>query len=448
MSTKTASERADRVKELREVLKAKSEENVALADTFEIEDGTVVISDEQKSAFDANMSAIREVKGLLEGLEEADKVKAYLDAPATDSIAGEAAAALASGDRSARSVKTLGEMFMDSDEFKALQNGEAGATMATPFRLKTANIGDMWRGQHVKDVYAGDVQPMDDFTAGPVQRDATIDRNRRTTRVRDLFPVQSTTASVIEYFRVSGFTNNAAPVPQRNAGNTAFGLKPQSALSFSGEQSPVRTIAHWEAAHRNVLADVPQLRGIIDNELLYGLRLVEDAQILAGTGTGEDLQGILNTPGIQSYSWSDGATLPVPDTKADSLRRAATLAFLAFYEPTGVVLHPNDWEDIELTKNESGDYLLAVSIALGGEKRVWRMPVIDTPAIEEGRALLGSFGIGAQLYDREEANIRVAEQHADFFIRNAVVILAEERLALAVKRPESFVEVLFDAAPA
>jgi HK97 family phage major capsid protein len=89
-----------------------------------------------------------------------------------------------------------------------------------------------------------------------------------------------------------------------------------------------------------------------------------------------------------------------------------------------------------------------MSIAIGGEPRVWRMPVVDTPAIEEGTALLGAFGLGAQLYDREEANIRIAEQHSDFFIRNDIVVLAEERLALAVKRPESFVEVNFDGAPA
>src|SRR5690606_18066168 len=107
----------------------------------------------------------------------------------------------------------------------------------------------------------------------------------------------------------------------------------------------------------------------------------------------------------------------------------------------------NDWEDIELTKNTNGDYLLAVSIALGGEPRVWRMPVIDTPAMPEGTALLGAFGLGAQLYDREQASIRIAEQHSDFFIRNAVVILAEERIALTVKRPEAFVAVGFDGAP-
>jgi hypothetical protein len=40
-------------------------------------------------------------------------------------------------------------------------------------------------------------------------------------------------------------------------------------------------------------------------------------------------------------------------------------------------------------------------------------------------------------------NIRIAEQHADLFVRNAVLVLAEERIGLAVKRPESFVKVTF-----
>ena len=86
-------------------------------------------------------------------------------------------------------------------------------------------------------------------------------------------------------------------------------------------------------------------------------------------------------------------------------------------------------------------------MALGGEPRVWRIPVVETPAIAEGTALVGAFGTGAQLYDREQANIRVSEQHSDFFVRNAIVILAEQRLALAVKRPEAFTKITFDAAP-
>ena len=180
---------------------------------------------------------------------------------------------------------------------------------------------------------------------------------------------------------------------------------------------------------------------------MYGLRLLEDNQILNGDGAGENLLGVLNTPGIQSYAWSSGSALPVPDTKADSIRRAATLAFLAYYEPTGVVLHPQDWEDIELTKDANGQYLIAVSVAVGGEPRVWRMPVVDTPAMPIGTALIGAFGTGAQLYDREQASIRISEQHSDFFVRNAIVVLAEQRLALAVKRPEAFVTIDFDGAP-
>ena len=305
----------------------------------------------------------------------------------------------------------------------------------------------------MKDVYSA-LPTGTPGSFGTIQRDPIVTPPTRTKRVRDLFPSRSTTAAVIEYFRQTGFTtiaspttNSASMVADRNSGNTAFGLKPQSSFSFVGEQAPVRTMAHWEAAHRNVLADEPQLRSIIDNELMYGLRLREDQQILTGAGTGEDLTGILNTAGVQQYSWSSGSTVPVDDTKADALRRAATLAYMAYYEPTGIVMNPQDWEDIELTKDAQGQYLIAVSVAMGGEPRVWRMPIVDTPAMAVGTALVGAFGTGAQLYDREQASIRISEQHSDFFIRNAIVILAEQRLALAVKRPEAFVEVTFDAAP-
>jgi HK97 family phage major capsid protein len=128
----------------------------------------------------------------------------------------------------------------------------------------------------------------------------------------------------------------------------------------------------------------------------------------------------------------------------DALRRSATRVLLAFYEPTGFVLHPYDWEAIELTKDKQDRYILVTNVAVGAEARVWRQPVIETPAMTQGSWLTGAFGLGAQLYDREEANIRIAEQHADFFIRNAVAILAEERLALATKRPESFVKGTFN----
>jgi HK97 family phage major capsid protein len=421
-----------RLNELKSALTEKMSEQEQIADSMQFEGTTLIADDEKKSAFQNNMAQIREIKGLIDDMTTLRDVSAWSSEAEYKSVAAEVAAGV---EREVEVRGSIGEQFLASDEFKSLQGGRNGVNMPAPFEAKSL---------HTKDLYSG--LPSGTPSAfGAVERDGIVPIAQRRSRVRDLFPARTTNAAVIEYFRQTGFTNAASVVPEYSS--SAFGQKPQSSMTFTGEQAPVRTIAHWEAAHRNVLADEPQLRSIIDNELLYGLRLTEDNQILSGAGTGEDLTGILNTSGVQTYSWSAGATTPVADTKADALRRAATLAYLAYYEPTGIIVHPSDWEDIELTKNSQGTYLLAMSVAGGAESRVWRIPVIDTPAIAEGTALVGAFGTGAQLYDREAANIRISENHEDFFTRNAIVVLAEERLALAVKRPESFVKVTFDAAP-
>ncbi len=432
-----------RVRELQGALREKMADNKTIADSFRVDNGTVVVSAEQKSAFDKNMGDIREIKSLIEGLESMQGVQEWGSQQSSDSVA----AAAAAGAFSAQTERhmSIGDAFVNSAEFKSLQGGKNGANMPSAFQMNTSLTG-----YNVKDVYSA-LPSGTPGSFGTIQRDPIVTPPMRTKRVRDLFPARTTSAAVIEYFQHLGFTstgggtNSASSVAERSGAN--FGAKPQSSFVFVGQQAPVRTLAHWEAAHRNVLADEPQLRSIIDNELMYGLRLQEDDQILNGDGTGENLTGVLETSGIQTYDWSDGENLPVVDTMADAIRRAATLSFLAYYEPTGVVLNPLDWEKIELTKDSNGQYLVAVSVAMGGEPRVWRLPVVESPAIAEGTALVGAFGTGAQLYDREQASIRISEQHSDFFVRNAVVILAEQRLALAVKRPESFVKVTFDAAP-
>jgi HK97 family phage major capsid protein len=154
--------------------------------------------------------------------------------------------------------------------------------------------------------------------------------------------------------------------------------------------------------------------------------------------------GILQTPGIQQYP---GTPIPTPspvlstDTSVDAIRRAATRIMLAYYEPTGVVVHPFDWEGMETIKDTLGQYILAINVAIGAQKQIWQMPVVASPAMQQGVSLVGAYGLGAKVYDREQANIRVAEQHADLFVRNAVAILAEERIGLTVSRPESFIKI-------
>jgi HK97 family phage major capsid protein len=259
----------------------------------------------------------------------------------------------------------------------------------------------------------------------------------RVLRIRDLMTVLTTESNAIEYVEETGFTNNAAFVAEGSK-------KPESNLTFELKTESVKNIGHWIPASRQILNDVSQLRGYIDNRLLYGVKLAEEIQLLYGTGTGQNLQGVMTHPNVQTYKWSGGPLKS--DTKMDALRRAITLAILAGYPATGIVLHPKDWEEIELLKGSDGKYLW-VQVNIGGVKRLWALPIVDTPSINQNEACVGAFEMGAFLYDREQSQVRVAEQHEDFFIKGMVAILAEERLAQTIMRPESFVAVTLDHSP-
>ena len=219
--------------------------------------------------------------------------------------------------------------------------------------------------------------------------------------------------------------------------------KPQMNIQYELKTIATKTVAAWIPVSKQALSDAGQLRTMIDTRLLYALGLSEDYQLLYGTGVGQQMQGIMTHASAQSYKWSDGE---VGDTRIDAVRRSFTKARLAEYPIDGVVLHPTDWEYIELAKGSNERYIW-VQVNTGGVMQLWKAPVIDSTAIAAGEFLTGAFKLGGTIYDQEAAAIDVAEQHADFFIKNMVAIRAEERIAPAWFRPEAFVVGDFDSAP-
>ncbi len=242
-------------------------------------------------------------------------------------------------------------------------------------------------------------------------------------RVRDLFTVIPTTSGAVDFIRETGFTNGAAATGEGE-------VTPQSALTFEEVARPMRTVSHWIPVTRQILQDAPGLQSYIDTRLTYGLALAEDTELLYGDGTGVHLYGVLADGDIQTLTQAAG------DNKADAIRRAITKVALSGYEASGIVLHPNDWEDIELMKDDESRYIW-VNITIGGERRLWRLPVVVSQAITEGDFACGAFNLAATVWDREEASVRVAEQHSDYFTRNMVALLAEERLTVTLYRPEA-----------
>jgi hypothetical protein len=410
-------------------------------------DGNMHVEPGALAEFKSTLAAAEEAHGIVAALERKGALDAWLDAPATDSPAALAAGQAGGGSQLMRPAeyKSLGQRFIESTEFKGHRDS---GFMDSAFVVEDQEIT---YGAQFKDVHSGSIGTVTHPGFGTVQRAPMVSAPMLTWRVRDLFPQMNTNSVMIEFIEELGFVdagdNAAAMVPEREGTppTDTFGLKPKSTIHFNIKTTPIRTLAHWVPASRNVLDDEPQLRGIIDTRLLYGLRLVEDQQLLLGDGTGQNLLGIFNTPGIQLFP-SGTYHAPTNETYVDAIRRGATRVMLAQYDPTGVVVHPYDWERMELTKDTQGRYLVAGSVTSGAEKRLWQMPVVATPACPEGTALIGAFGLGAQVFDRMQSNIRTADQHADFFIRNAIVVLAEERLGLAVYRPASMVKVNLAAA--
>lgn len=409
----------------------------------QIKDANVHINPEDFAQARQLYAEVGEMKGILDIASVGEKMRSNYDMdPESASIALQT---VADGQGEA---KTLGEWFVQSEKYKELVRTKS-VRMDAPFEFDAPDIVRGGLFQERKDVYASMNPATYTRQLGSIQFDPMVPRAYRRTRVRDLFPVATTSSNAIDFFQALGYasTNQGAKsVPDRSSDNSAFAQKPHTNLVFRSNQAPVRTVAHWEAAHRNVLDDVPQMQSMINNELLYGLQLEEDRQILFGSATNDELQGIMTAANTQTY------TAPTGEIRTDSVRRAITKSILVNYEATGVVLHPLDWEQIETQKGiipsgSSGDGQYMVSnIAVGAQSTLWKLPIVETPAMQQGKFLTGAFGTGVQLYDRQQANVRTTDSHADFFTSNALVVLCEERLALAIKRPESLTVGTFIAA--
>ncbi|OMU75303.1 capsid protein, partial [Burkholderia pseudomallei] len=249
---------------------------------------------------------------------------------------------------------------------------------------------------------------------------------QRKMTIRDLLMPGQTSSSSIEYTVETGFTNNAAAVAEG-------AQKPTSDLKFNLKNQPVRTIAHLFKASRQILDDAPALQSYIDGRARYGLQLTEEGQILKGDGTGANILGILP----QASAFMPSITL-ANATPIDKIRLALLQAVLAEFPATGIVLNPIDWASIELTKDSQGRYIVGNPVN-GTTPRLWNLPVVETQAMTANDFLVGAFSMAAQIFDRMEIEVLLSTENVDDFEKNMVSIRAEERLALAVYRPESFV---------
>ena len=403
------------LKDLAEKLNAASTEikNANEAQAKEIKE-LGAASAETKSALEKSQAEFAELKGLF---EKADEKLKELELKGQRPNGG------------VMEVKSLGEAFTESEIGMSLKSDQ-GLGRKVVIEKKDITSGAASAGALIRP-----------------DRDSRVFQNpNRPMRIRDLIPTVSTSSNAVEVMRENVFTNNAAP----QAGELA--TKAKSEITYELLTYPVRTIAHYVHASKQVLSDAPMLQSLINGRLTYGLDLESDDQLLLGDGTGQNLTGVLVDTDISDIGEiANGTTdAELPAAMIDHIRSAVTTCqTFDYYNMNGLVMNPVDFATLETAKATDGHYILVPFAATNSQTtQIWRVPVIITNAMPVGQFLIGDWTMGAVIYDRESVSVAVAEQHGTNFVENAVTIRGEERYSLAIPLPKAFCKGQFTVAAA
>lgn len=252
---------------------------------------------------------------------------------------------------------------------------------------------------------------------------------QRRPMVSDLIPTDTTRADIIKYMEETTFTNNASSVAEG-------GQKPESALAFTERSSEVKKIATFLPVTEEQLdVDVAGFRNLIDSRLMLMVLLAEEWQLLLGSGGGSDLDGFLHRSGVQAQARGS-------DNNADAVFKSFTLVrWTGYAEPSGVVMHPTNWETIRLMKTTgSGEYIMGNPM-VETEARLFGKPVVITNAITVNTALTGDFVLYSHISRKLGLRIDVSDSHSDWFQYNKLAIRAEMRESLEIYRAAAFCKV-------
>lgn len=267
-------------------------------------------------------------------------------------------------------------------------------------------------------------------SGGPIDvpmRDGVVNMPQQRLPLRGVLHVIGTDSGTIEYASQTTRTDGTAMVAEGAA-------KPESTYEWELKNEPTRVIAHRTKASNQIMSDAPQVRGLVDGELRYGLMLKEEQQVLFGTGTGSDIKGMCpNATAYDNTTVSGMAT----STQIDDVGVAILQCTLARFMPSAIVVHPSDWWAMRLLKDADGKYILGNPQAVVAPS-LFGLPVITTLSMTAGSFLTGDLRAGATLYDRWQPRVEVGFVNDDF-TRNLVTIRAEERIAQAIKQPEALI---------
>lgn len=326
-----------------------------------------------------------------------------------------------------------------------LQTVKENPAVAHFLEVKQGTVKFMIEGRHYRDFIERkttiDRAAVGFPTPGVLQMDRTpgiVLEARATLHMRNLLPSRPTSLGMIDFVKVNSAQSAASMQTESSA-------KAENALTFTADSEKVETIASWIPASRQVLDDWSELMGAIDNALRFAVAQREDAELLFGNGNSPDLNGVYT----QATAFDTSSAILTPGlgwNKSDVISGAIQQIQIANeVAPTFVVLHPTDMWQILRTKDTNKDYIFGRN---GMVDPFWGLTPYPTTMMTSGQFLVGSGSpVAAEIRDRMGIEIAISTEHASYFIQNMVAIRAEQREALVVYRPGSFIKGTFNTSP-
>lgn len=199
--------------------------------------------------------------------------------------------------------------------------------------------------------------------------------------ILDLITIGSTTSNAIEWVERT--------LREGTAGQVAEGASPGLlSMVYETFNAKVKKTAVMLRVTREMLEDVDFLQSEIQTEGLDAMEIQIDEQVFKGSGSGENLKGILEY--ATAFAKPTGLTAVVSANQIDVLNAAAVQIQNANFRATHYVLHPTDLLAINNVKDDNKNYLgypgyNRDSQTLNG------LPVITNLGVTQGQFLVADF---------------------------------------------------------
>lgn len=224
-------------------------------------------------------------------------------------------------------------------------------------------------------------------------------------------------------------------------GSGAFG---QSSGSWASAKATVYKLGAYIKASRESLEDVDFIESEIMDLLNNELPQLRESKLLTGSGS-SDIQGLISsgTPLAQAFAKPSGLAAVAKANEFDVLRAAILQVqigdggtYTAGFQPNLILLHPSDAANMELVKDDNGQYVLPPFTASNGMV-VKGVPVATSLYQTAGTFLVGDFS-RAKAYVKRNLEIRMWDQNSTDPIYDLVTFTASMRLAFLVKALDQY----------